>query len=135
MGLQANAWAFATDALGIAGRRAETLQLAEEGLARFPRHSPADEWLLGLNPIWLFSLWRGMTLSWMGELAKGIDELKRAHRLAEEDGTPEGSDMALAFLVEVHCRAHDANAAMAGRGGRMTSAGSTGEHPGMMLLT
>jgi class 3 adenylate cyclase len=135
VGLQANAWAFATDALGIAGRLRETLQLAEEGLARFPRHSPADEWLLGLNPIWLFSLWRGMTLSWMGELAKGIDELKRAHRLAEEDGTPEGSHMALAFLVEVHCRAHDANAAMAGARRADDIGRSMGEHPGMMSLT
>lgn len=87
--------------------------MAEEGLARFPRHIASQEWLSGFNPYAIFSMWRGMGLIWMGRLPEGIEEFSRTRRIGEEDGTPQISAHAMRNAAEAHCHAHDADGALA----------------------
>ncbi len=113
VGAQAIACAWLADALFFAGRLSESLQTAEEALARFTRHMPSEEWLAGWNPYSFFSLHRGRCLTWMGRLREGIEELGRCRRLAEEDGTPEMGGYALYHVARAHYLAHDADGALA----------------------
>jgi hypothetical protein len=87
--------------------------MAEEGLARFPRHIPAEEWTSGINPYSGLSLLRGICLYWTGRQPEGLAELERCRRLAEEDGTPELAGYALFYSAEAHYHAHDGDRALA----------------------
>ena len=111
--LQANASLYLVDALGHANRLPQALQAAEEGLARFPRHIPAGEWIFGFNPYSLFSFWRGYCLGWMGRIPAGLEEMSRCRRLADEDGTPELAGLAQFIAAEAHYHAHEADRALA----------------------
>jgi adenylate cyclase len=113
IGVQANASNSLVNALSMSGRLPEALQLAEEGLAKFPRHIPSYEWMLGLGLHAGLSFWRGICLSWMGRLPEGLEDLGRCRRLGEEDGTPEMAGYALIFAAEAHYHAHDAERALA----------------------
>jgi len=113
VGVQANACSCLVDALCFVARLPEALQMAEEGLARFPRHIPSQEWILGLNPYSNLSAWRGYCLGWAGRLPEGIEELGRCRRLAEEDGAPEQAAYSLVMAAEAHYHAHDADRALA----------------------
>ena len=92
--VQANASLHLIDALFEPRRLPEALQIAEEGLARFPRH------VVGSGRYCWFSLFRGRCLKWMGRLPEGLEELGRCRRLAEEDGTPEMAGYALCYAAE-----------------------------------
>ena len=107
-GLQANALMYLTDALGFATRLPETLQVAEDGLARFPRHSPPAEWIAGVNPCCVFSVWRGTCVALMGRLPDGLEEMERGRRLAEGDDTPEMVGYTLARMAETFYLTGDA---------------------------
>jgi tetratricopeptide (TPR) repeat protein len=109
----ANAWGYLADALSFAARLPEALQMAEEGLARFPRHIPSEEWIIGVSPHSWFSFWRGYCLTWMGRLPEGLEEFGRCRRLAEEDGTPEMAGYTLSFGAEAYYLANDADRALA----------------------
>jgi class 3 adenylate cyclase len=113
VGMQANACFYLVDALSIATRLPEVLPLAEDGLARFPRHIPSAEWVMGLNPHSLLAFWRGTCLTWMGRLSEGLEDLIRTRRLVEEDGTPEGAGYALFVAAEAYYHSHDADRALA----------------------
>jgi len=89
IGVRANGCASLCDALHWAGRFAESIQVADEGLARFPRDLPPALWGMGVNPYGVFSFWRGVTLYWMGRVQEGLDEFARCRRISEENGTPE----------------------------------------------
>jgi hypothetical protein len=78
----------------------KALQAAEEGLARFPRNLPPEQWLASVNPYSILSYWRGACLCWTGRLREGLSELGRSRRLTEEDGTPEGTAYMLGFAAE-----------------------------------
>jgi adenylate cyclase len=95
-----NAWSYLIQSLWWAARFPETLQLAEERLARFPGHAQ-------------FSYFRGTCLTFMGRLAEAFEELGRSRRLAEEDGTPEIAGYALSSVVVACYHAHDADRALA----------------------
>jgi adenylate cyclase len=111
--LQANAWAVLVDILGHAARFPEALQAAEEGLARFPRRILPEDWVFGMCPYSLISLWRGVALYWMGRIPEGLEELGRCTRLAEEAGTPEMAGYAASYAAEACYHAHDGDRALA----------------------
>jgi hypothetical protein len=111
--VQASASMSLISALSQSGRLPEALPLAEEGLARFPRHIPSYEWMFGLGFHSGLSYLRSVCLSWMGRLPEGLEELGRCRRLGEEDGTPEMAAYALLFGAEAHYHAHDAERALA----------------------
>jgi adenylate cyclase len=113
VGLQANACFYLVDALCFAARFSEALRMVEEGLVRFPRHSPPEGWIIGFNPFSLFSFWRAYCLVWMGRLPEGLEELARARRLIEEDGTPELLGYAHVVAAAAHYRAGDADRTLA----------------------
>lgn len=73
--------------------------MAEEGLARFPRHIPPAEWIIGVSPHSWFSFWRGVCLYWSGRLREGLEEFGRCLRVVEEDGTPEMAGYVLSFAA------------------------------------
>ena len=110
---QANACFYLADALVYSGRLPEAIRIAEDGLARFPRHMPREEWLVGVSPYSGLSVWRGICLTWMGRIPEGLEELGRCRRLAEEDGTPELAGYALFYAAEAYYHAHDADRALA----------------------
>jgi hypothetical protein len=74
---------------------------------------PAGAWIFGFNPYLLASLWRGQSLTWMGRIADGLEELRRCARLAEEDRTPEVALYAIYYAAEAGCHAHDADRGLA----------------------
>jgi class 3 adenylate cyclase/tetratricopeptide (TPR) repeat protein len=111
--LQANACFYLVDALCFAARFPEALQMAEEGLARFPRHTPPERWIIGFNPYSPFSFWRAYCLTWMGRLPEGLEELARARRLIEQDGTPELLGYAHIVASAAHYHAGDADRTLA----------------------
>jgi tetratricopeptide (TPR) repeat protein len=113
MAVQANASVSVVNVLSMSGRWLEALQLAEEGLARFPRHIPGYESIQGLSPHSGLSFWRGVCLGWMGRLPEAFEEFGRCRRLGEEDGTPEIAGYALTFAATAHYHAHDAERAFA----------------------
>jgi hypothetical protein len=78
--LQANAGVYLVDALGHAVQISEALDLAETGLAQFPRNIPPHDWILGFNPISVCSHWRAVCLNWSGRLREGFAEVDRAMR-------------------------------------------------------
>jgi hypothetical protein len=87
---RANAWAVLADALGHAARPREVLRTAEEGLARVARGAvPEEDWIFGVSPYSVLSLWRGASLAWLGRIPEGLAELDRCVRLAGEDARPE----------------------------------------------
>jgi adenylate cyclase len=102
--LQANAQVYLVDALGVSGRLPETLQMAEDGLARFPDHTRSHV---------TFTFWRGVCLVWLGRLQEGREELDRCLHLAEELGVPDMASYALAFMNVAHYYAHDPDRALA----------------------
>ncbi len=111
--LQANACFYLVDALCFAARFPEALQMAEEGLARFPRHTPPERWIIGINPHSLLSFWRAYCLTWMGRLPEGLEELVRTRHLIEEDGTPEMLGYTNVVAAAAHYRAGDADRTLA----------------------
>jgi hypothetical protein len=104
---------WVVDALAVASRFAETVQAADEWLARFPRHNPAADSEIGFSAHCTSLLWRGYALQWMGRLQDGLDELGRCRRLLEEDETPELAGYALMFAAEGYRRVGDAKMALA----------------------
>jgi adenylate cyclase len=112
IGIQANASMYLVDALGHAGRLPEALEAADDGLARFPRDLPPEEWTSGIDPNSMFSLWRGYCLIWMGRSLEGLKELDRCLCLAREDGTLELVGYALLFTAEAHYHGNDAEEAI-----------------------
>ena len=111
--LQSNAWMILVDALGNAERFPEVLREADEGIARFPRHIPSEDWLVGFNPYSLLSFWRGISLNWTGRIPEGLEELGRCRRTAEEDHTPVMAGFATGYAAEFYYHAHDADRALA----------------------
>ncbi len=112
VGMQANACVYLVDALSFAARFPEALQMAEEALARFPRHIPSGEWIIGFNPYSLLSFWRSYCLTWVGRLPEGLEALARTRRLLEEDGTPELIGYAMVVAAAAYHNAHDADRAL-----------------------
>ena len=47
--VRANAASYLVDALNVSGGLTELLPIADEEIARLPRHLPRDEWLWGFN--------------------------------------------------------------------------------------
>jgi class 3 adenylate cyclase len=132
---RANAWAYLSDALGFGARFAEAIQITEDGLARFPRHIPPEEWVYGISPHVVLSFWRGFGLSWTGRLREGIEEFGRCRRFAEEDGTPEAAAYALFFVGEAHYLAHDADRVLASARQGEEISRRLGEPPALVALT
>jgi tetratricopeptide (TPR) repeat protein len=132
--VQANASMFLVDALRFATRLPEALQLAEEGLARFPRHIPSEEWLARVNPYTVISLWRGYCLGWTGRLPEGLEELGRSRRFAEEDGTPETAGWSLSMAAQASYNAHDAERALASARKVEEISRALGNHPVLVAL-
>jgi adenylate cyclase len=112
LAVQANASLYLAFPLWVSGRLPEAIQVAEQGLARFPRNVPAAEWLVGFNPFSGFSNLRGNCLTWMGRLPEGLEEQGRCRRLAEEDGAPEMAGYALFFAGQASYHANDADRAL-----------------------
>lgn len=104
---------FLVDALGHAGRLPEALQAAEDGLAKFPRDIPPEEWTSGLNPYSMFLIWRGYCLCIMGQMPEGLEELDHCLGLSRENDNSEMAGYALLLTAEAHCRANDAEQALA----------------------
>ncbi len=102
--LQANAQVYLVDALGVNSRILETLQMAEDGLTRFPEHIRSHV---------TFSFWRGVCLVQLGRLKEGLDELDSCFHLAREKGAPEMASYALSYSTVAHFYAHDADRALA----------------------
>jgi hypothetical protein len=50
---------------------------------------PEEDWILGVSPYSVLSLWRGASLAWLGRISEGLAELDRCVRLAGEDARPE----------------------------------------------
>ena len=110
--VQANAWAYLADALHWPGRFAESIQVAEEGLARFPRHLPSTEWAYGVNPYTVLSFWRALGLIWAGRLQEGFEELGRCRRYSEEEGTPEMIGYITSWSAQTYYYANDPDRAL-----------------------
>jgi len=113
VGVQAYACHYLVDALAWSAQIPQALQLAEEGLARFPRRIPRAEWLVGMSPHGLFSLWCAICLFWMGRLSESFQAFARSREIAAEDDTPELACIALAFESEASYYGHDADRALA----------------------
>jgi len=135
VGVQADACTGVVGALFFAARLPEALQMAEEGLARFSRHRPAEEWTSGINPYSGLSLLRGICLYWTGRQPEGLVELGRCRRLAEEDGTPELAGYALFYSAEAHYYAHDADRALASARQLEEISRRLGEPPAVVAVT
>jgi adenylate cyclase len=112
IGVQAFAWSHLCTALFFAARLPEALQIAEAGLARFPRHISSED-LAGINPYTLLSMGRGNLLNWTGRLRAGLEACVRCLSLAEEDGTPEVAGWVLYNAAGAYYFAHDADRALA----------------------
>ncbi len=111
--LRANAWGFLVDAQSFVAQLPLIEQMADEGLARFPRDLPAEEWLVGVQPHSWFSFWRSYALSWTGRVAEGLVERERCRRLCEENGTPELLGYIAGFAAEIQQHCCDAEASLA----------------------
>jgi len=129
---QANAWGFRTDSLGFAAQFGESLRVADEGFARFPRDIPPEEWCIGISPYSWYSIWRGFALTWMGRLPEAAEELARCRRFAEEDDTLEMIGYSQSFISEVHYHAHDATRLLASARQVEEISLRLGEHPVMV---
>jgi hypothetical protein len=84
-----------------------------DGLARFPRHIPVDEWGSSFNPCTIMAFFCGFCLSWMGRLPEAIEAFGRHRRLCQEDGTPEFTGYSQVYSCEAHYRALDPERALA----------------------
>ncbi|RLA53213.1 MAG: guanylate cyclase [Gammaproteobacteria bacterium] len=135
IGVQANASLFLVDALGHAGRLPEVLEVADDGLAKFPRDIPPEEWISGINPYSMFLIWRGYCLCIMGQMPEGLEELGHCLRLSKEDGTSEMAGYALLLAAEAHCRANDAEQALACAHQLKAISGSMDEPANLVALT
>jgi hypothetical protein len=135
VGVQADACTGVVGALFFAARLPEALQVAEEGLARFPRHIPSEKWTSGINPYSGLSLLRGICLYWTGWQPEGLAELERCRRLAEEDGTPELAGYALFYSAEAHYYADDGDRARASARQVEEISRRLGEPPAMIAVT
>jgi adenylate cyclase len=111
--LQAGACALHVDALAFGARLPEALRVAEEGIARFPRHIPVEEWGSAFNPCTVMTFFVGHCAGWMGRLPEALEIFGRHRRLCEEDGTPEFIGYGHLYSSEVHYRAHEAERALA----------------------
>jgi tetratricopeptide (TPR) repeat protein len=130
--VQANAWGYLADANGMAGRLVESLRLADDGLARFSRDIPPEQWSIGASPHSWYLVWRANVLGWMGRIPEAIEACGRGRRLAEEDGTPEIVGYFLSFECETHYLAGDADRALACARQADEISQALGEHPVMV---
>ena len=130
--LQAGAWANFADALAFAARLPEALQVAEEGLARFPRHISPAGWITGINPYSVLSFWRAYCLNWMGRLPEGLEELGRCCRVCEEDNAPELIGYARTIAAEAYYHKYDAERALASARGVEEISRKLGEPPALV---
>lgn len=135
IGIQANAWQYVADALHWAGRFAESIQLADEGMTRFPRNLPLADWAYGANPWGVMSFWRGSSLYWMGRIGEGLKELDRCRRTAEEDGTAEMVGYVTSWSAQAHFYANDAERALACARQTEEITRAVGEPPALVALT
>ncbi len=135
VGVQANAWGYLIDALAWAARFSEAIQMAEEGLTRFPRHIPSAEWVIGVSPHSWFSFWRGTSLNWTGRLREGLEELGRCRRLTEEDGALEMTGYVVSWAAQAYYHAHDAERALASARQSDEITRRLGEPPVLVALT
>jgi class 3 adenylate cyclase/tetratricopeptide (TPR) repeat protein len=103
---QANTWFLLVDALTFVARFPEAIQIANEGLARYPRIAPGDGWL-GIAPDGVSSFWLGGNLTWTGQIKAGFKEWQRTRRMIREDGTPEGEGYVLMWAALAHHLAGD----------------------------
>ncbi len=111
--LRASAWALLADALGFACRFSESIQTAEETLARFPRDLPPEAWVIGIHPHAVASFWLGYGLCWTGRLREGFEAFRLCRRIGEEHGAPEVAAYASYWSAEVYAYAGDAERALA----------------------
>jgi adenylate cyclase len=135
VGVQANAWQYLVDALHWAGRFAESIQLADEGLARFSRHLPPDEWGFGVNPYGVFSFWRGASLYWTGRIREGLEEFGRCRQISEEDGTPEMIGYVTSWSSEAYYYANDPDRALVSARETAEITRAVGEPPALVART
>jgi tetratricopeptide (TPR) repeat protein len=106
---QANAWMYLGDSLGFATRLPEALQFNEEGLERFPRLIPREEWMIGVAPHSVYALWRAYCLAWMGRLDEAVEQIDYGWRAAKADDLPEMVAYCHSFATEVHFLRGDAD--------------------------
>jgi len=111
--IEAGIHAALVDALAFSGRVSETLEQVEDGLSRYPRQIPEEDWLTAFNPYTVTSFFRGFCFSWMGRLPEALEDFGRHRRLCEEDGSPEFIGYGLFYSGETHYLAHDAKRALA----------------------
>lgn len=124
-----------TTALYAAARFPEVIQLADDALAHFPRHSPAAEWVSGFNPYAPLSLWRASALCWHGRLSEGFEEFSRCRRIGEEDATPEIVCFTYFWGCEAYANAGDAEQALTAATQHAEMASGLGEVPYMFART
>ena len=82
--------------------------MAGDGLERFPRDLPTEEWNGGINPYSMFSFWRGYCLIWLGRRSDGLKDLYHCCKLANEDGSLELVGYALVLAAEAHYYGNEA---------------------------
>lgn len=131
--LQADACFYAIDALVLLGRHREALEIAEEGLARFPRRSPPESWTFGVNPYTNFLYTRGMCRILAGRIHEGLEELGVVRRFAKEDGTPEPAGFAHFWEASAYYFTGDGDRALASARQLEEISRSLGE-PSMMVV-
>jgi len=135
IGVQTNTCVFLVDALHWAGRFAESIRLADEGMMRFPKHLPPADWAYGVNPWAVLSFWRGCGLYWMGRIDEGFQELDRCRRIAEEDGTAEMIAYVASWSTPAYFYTNDAERALASARETGEVARSIGEPPILVART
>jgi len=100
------------DALAFTARLPEALRKADEVLSLMPRHVWGAHKITGLHPAGVVAFWRGYCLYWMGRVEEGLDALAMAHRMAEEDDTPETDLWASFFAAAARHLIHDVDGAL-----------------------
>jgi adenylate cyclase len=110
---RSNAHFFLLDAMAFSCQLPESLEMADDGLARFPSDLSPEDWIAGCNPYWVFSIWRAVCLAWMGRLGEVDEEIARAERQAEQDATAEEVTFNLIRIAEIAYLKGDAAKALA----------------------
>jgi tetratricopeptide (TPR) repeat protein len=88
--LQGDAHAWFVDALGTAGTMTKTLEMADEGLVRFPEHTLCHA---------MCSFWRGACLTFMARPSDAIEELERCFRFCRDKNVQELASYAMHFVA------------------------------------
>jgi tetratricopeptide (TPR) repeat protein len=135
LGVQANASFYLGDALGFAARFSESLEMADDALVRFPRRLPKEEWTGAVNPYWVFSILRSLSLAWLGRLPEALEGFDRTRRLADEDDTLEETGYTVFRTTEAWYLIGDANQTLAGARQMEEAAQKLGEPLNMAALT